>query len=885
MGTCSVCYAWKPKKWEGWHFVDQTAECSICGEHTERTGCCDDFSIVKPLVVAKRHTAARSSTEDELSAWYETNKIEYEPVAGGEEAKLYKHQQEDVDRYSASTVIPLFGEMGCLDGNTLVKYFTRPYGASKRHAPPVTLKYLYEKMLTDSEHEYWTRGFDNGAVDVKIERIVKKPVQHCLTLSTVGGRFLTLTDDHEILTPQGYRRADECCVGTQVLIAQYQTRPPQRVNSVRGDYTHLLEDREVIDKDGYVLMLGPQTFGMRRYRGGIRKHIFLMEQQLGRALLPNERVHHIDGNKLNNDIRNLQLLCPNEHARMHATARYFPVGDVIADVADAGIRDTFDVICAAPHNFVANGIIVHNCGKSAVAIRIAGEKYLRGEIDSMLVVAPNGVHKQWAKEEIPKWLQPEVPRQVQCYGGRGGAKYTHPFSDEKCLQIVCVNIDTFSTPRKWMEIAEWALATKCFVVLDEATCIKSIKSKRTQRMLYEFNEVRRRGKVILSSKVRTEARAILTGTPVTNGPMDLWAMFEFLKPNFFNRNWYSFNNYYAMHHCINITTVDEKGVEHHRSQPVMLDKEHWSKIKDMYDFGLANAVFGITADTFNTIHSQDSYEGPYKHADELQARLREVASFRLLKDCVDMPPQNYTRRIIQMNDEIAQCYYDMESELLAEYEEHLTTARNKITAIIRLQQISSGFIVSYEQDKDAPPWSEETDFVSKEVTWIGSDNPKLVALYNDIDESAKPVIVVTHFTAEAERIYEDLRKRYSCCLMTGWKKVGTMEEFKEGKYDVCVANIRVISRGFNMQNSHTMFFYSNTFSLEDRLQVEGRIWRIGQSAPCQYIDYVYEDTIDMKVVGALRQKRSLLDYIRGVSTRSFLTEQDEVFKVEYDGLY
>jgi len=529
------------------------------------------------------------------------------------------------------------------------------------------------------------------------------------------------------------------------------------------------------------------------------------------------------------------------------------------------------------------------CGKSATILQIAGEKYLRGEITTLLVVAPNGVHKQWAVEQIPQWLQPEIKRQVQCFGGRGGSKYTRPFYEENALHILCTNIDTFSTPSKWKDIADWVNSTKCMLILDEATCIKSIKSKRTERMLYAFNKVQRKGKRVLGSEPNTVARAILTGTPVTNGPMDLWAMMEFLQPNFFGRNWYAFQNRYAMHVVISIEQTRDDGEMRTHQVPILLNEQTWQAIKDIKEYGMANAVFGISTDTFNTIHSQDCYQGPYKHAEELREQLDKVASFRLLKDCVDMPPQNYRRRLIPMSDDIAQCYYDMEQELLTEYEEKVMTAKNKITAIIRLQQISSGFIVSKvynQEDDDMPLWHEDTDFNATEVTWIGKTNPKLDALYEDVNEAAKPLIIVTHFTAEAERIYEDLvKKGMRVCLMTGWKKVGTIEEFKEGKYDVCVANIRVISRGFNMQNSTTMLFYSNTFSLEDRLQVEGRIWRIGQQCPCQYIDYIYEDTVDMKIVGALRQKRSLLDYIRGVSTKSFLTEQDEVFQTEYAEVY
>ena len=78
-----------------------------------------------------------------------------------------------------------------------------------------------------------------------------------------------------------------------------------------------------------------------------------------------------------------------------------------------------------------------------------------------------------------------------------------------------------------------------------------------------------------------------------------------------------------------------------------------------------------------------------------------------------------------------------------------------------------------------------------------------------------------------------------------------------------------------------MILYSNTFSLEDRIQVEARIYRAGQKMPCIYLDYVMKDTIDMKVYAALKQKKQLADYIRDTSVQDFLEQPDEIFNEEY----
>ena len=515
------------------------------------------------------------------------------------------------------------------------------------------------------------------------------------------------------------------------------------------------------------------------------------------------------------------------------------------------------------------------CGKSATLLNIVAHKYRKGECDALIVVAPNDVHRQWTVEQIPQWLPQDIEREVQCFGGRGGAKQLLKFYKPEALQIVCVNIDTFSTPIKWKPLVQWHNERKCIIALDEATTIKNVKAKRTERMLYAFNDVMRNGKRILASRPKSVARYVLTGTPVTNGPMDLWSMMEFVHPNFFGRNWYSFQNHFGMFTTIHVT--DTQG--NRRRVSVKLNEDTWHEIKAITSYSEAYSKYEVSEDTFNWIHRQEKYEGPYKNADELKKLIAPVSSFKRLVDCTDMPKQLYDKRLLTMSDEQAACYVSMENELLAIYRDKLATAANKVTAAIRLQQISSGFLST-----KATELGPDLELLPNDITWIGKSNPKLDCLYEDVDSSELPVIVLTRFVAEADRIFNELKaKGYRVCLMTGWKKVGTIDEFKEGKYDVMVANTRVVSKGFNLQNSHTILFYSNTFSLEDRLQAEGRIFRLGQRQPCKYIDYVYLDTIDMKVVAALHQKRGLLEYIRNTDLTDMLTKQDEVFQIEYSG--
>lgn len=505
------------------------------------------------------------------------------------------------------------------------------------------------------------------------------------------------------------------------------------------------------------------------------------------------------------------------------------------------------------------------CGKTLTALKIAEYKYNKKEINALLVIAPNDLHKQWYDDLLnsQKLNMLNVSFDVQCIGGTLGQKSLEFFDDDGKMHIVIVNIDTFSTPHKWEPIVEWSNSQRCMLIVDEATVIKNPSAKRTQHILYEFNTVVKKRKAIISSTKINPVRCVLTGTPVTNGPADLWSIMEFVHPNYFNRNYWSFINHFGMYTKLNLQTPGGT-----RQINVLLTKNQWESIKHCQTYLEAADMFGCSEDTFMTIQSQSAFNGPYKHADELKQLLEPVSMFRKLTDCVDMPEKNYLVREVPMSEEQAACYKNMQTKMMAMYSDVCSTAANKLVVSLRLQQISSGFITGtkdnfidnidmFSDNVDA----DNNDLNPNQTLWLGDNIPKLKLLYNDIDSVDKPLIILTRYSAEAAKIYDYCKDKYSTCLITGWKQVGSIDEFKQGKYDIMVANSAKVSKGFNLQNAHTILFYSNSFSMETRQQAEFRIFRIGQKHPCLYIDYVTAD-IDKTVLDALRMKKNLLDYIR-----------------------
>lgn len=514
------------------------------------------------------------------------------------------------------------------------------------------------------------------------------------------------------------------------------------------------------------------------------------------------------------------------------------------------------------------------CGKSFTALQIAQEKFRQGQIKGLLIVAPNDVHRQWFDELVygvnkdgdgVMWQELQIDFEAQCVGGRGGQKELYPFERDDMFHFVSVNVDTFSQPHKWEEIVFWANSGPYMVAIDEATVIKNPSSKRSQRLLYEFNDIKKKGKAIISSVKKCPYRAVLTGTPVTNGPMDLWAIMEFVHPNYFGRNYYSFRAYYGMFTKLSVVTAYGA-----RDVDVLLTEHTWEAIHKCSTYQEAYILTGCSEDTYMTIRHQDRFLGPYKHADELKKLLEPVATFMKLTDCVDMPAVQYMERKVGLSDAQKAVYNSMKKDMLAQYAGYTATALNKLVVNLRLQQISSGFIMGQKaiDDWDLSAYADSLDSLDNkdlapnEVVWLGESNPKLDALMRDVTECDKPLLILTRYSAEAAKIFELCEKAgYRTGMFTGWKVVGGIDAFKNGELDILVANSSKISRGFNLQIAHTTLFYSNTFSMETRQQAEFRTFRMGQKYPCLYIDYSASD-VDETINRALKMKKNLLDYIR-----------------------
>jgi len=443
-------------------------------------------------------------------------------------------------------------------------------------------------------------------------------------------------------------------------------------------------------------------------------------------------------------------------------------------------------------------------GKSKVLLDNIAMLYDKGKIDSVLIVAPKGVYKNWYDSEIPIHLADHIDRNVVLWKSlitkEQKLKYDSLFKiDYTKLHIFIMNVEALST-KKGLEAARQFLNVKrTLFAVDESTTIKNPQAKRTKN--------------ILQLSKMSKYRRILTGSPVTKSPLDLYTQCFFLDPYLLDfSSYYAFRNRYA-----------EMRTAHFGGRSIQL-------------------VAG------------------YKNLPELAETLKSF-SYRILKDdCLDLPPKTYMKRVIQLTPEQKRVYQQMKSMALAELNGKMVTTVNVITQLMRLQQITCGH------------------FKADDGSFQEIKNNRIEELLDLIQEIEGKAIIWAHWRHDIAIIVREITKLYPGSVMTYYGDTTTEDRQKaikeiqdpESKVRFLVGTPQTGGYGITLTGASTMIYYSNGYDLEKRQQSEARIDRIGQEKPMTYIDILAEDTIDEKIVKALRKKVNIATEIMGEELKAWI---------------
>ena len=442
-------------------------------------------------------------------------------------------------------------------------------------------------------------------------------------------------------------------------------------------------------------------------------------------------------------------------------------------------------------------------GKTKVLIDNMSMLYDKGKIDGALIIAPKGVIKTWYEQEIPTHLPDHIENVSVLWQSNitksQQEKLESLFEIETALHILIMNVEAFSTEKGVKFASKFLNSHKVLMAIDESTTIKTPSAQRTKNILHI-------GKM-------SKYRRIMTGSPVTKNPLDLYTQCEFLDPYLLDfASYYAFRNRYA-----NMKTINVRG----RSIQV--------------------------------VHA-------FQNLGELSDKLKGF-SYRVLKeDCLDLPPKNWTKRHIALSKEQQKVYDQMKKTALATLNGKVTSTMTVITQLMRLQQITCGHFVADDGTTQEIKNNRITELMDvldetegKAIIW-GHWQKDIQNIVNEIEKVHGPGSVVSYYglTPQEER-QDNIRKFQSdpkCRFMVGTPSTG--------------------GYGITLTAANTVIYYSNGYDLEKRLQSEDRAHRIGQKKNVTYVDIIAEKTVDEKIVKSLRKKINIASEVLGEELKDWI---------------
>jgi|TARA_Y100000385_G_scaffold151940_1_gene157554 SNF2 family DNA or RNA helicase len=447
-------------------------------------------------------------------------------------------------------------------------------------------------------------------------------------------------------------------------------------------------------------------------------------------------------------------------------------------------------------------------GKSKVLIDNMGMLYQSGLINFALVIAPKGVYRNWVAKEIPEHMSDDIPHRVIRWVSSPNKKQTEEMRSVKDkfngLTIFVMNVESFSS-LKGKNAGEWmarALGSNGMIAIDESTTIKNHKAKRTKALM----------KIAAGFKYRR----LLTGSPITKSPMDIYSQCEFLRPGLLGYDsYYAFQGRYAV--------VQRKTMGQAAFQQII----------------------------------------GFKNLDELTNKI-DMFSFRVLKkDCLDLPDKIYTARYVGMTSEQFKMYEDVRRHAMVLLDDgELVTAPAVITQMLRLQQIMSGHLKTDD--------GEMLYFPSK----------RMDALTEIMDEHDGKAIIWSRFRYDIQQITQMLNDKFGEGSAAAYfgdttddERNDIVKNFQNPNHPLrfFVGNPATAGYGLTLTEANLVVYYANDFNLETRIQSEDRAHRIGQKNNVTYIDLICEGSIDERIVKALRTKIDIGAKVLGEEAREWLS--------------
>lgn len=770
---------------------------------------------------------------------------------------LYNHQI-DFLKYAKSRAgrgFILADEMGCITGDAVITVNVN--GASKK----MTLEKFYHRFnklngRTGGNTTYKVRCLhdDKGIFALNaVKNVLYSGIKPVYTVTTSDGKSVTATADHEILTPNGYVELQHLNIGDKIitngtpvckrcgLSKNLITYKYAKFYGYCKDCMYLLRDGKVnkgnsigryVDKNGYVRLSGKTLRTHPNYKKniGLMEHHYMMSQYIGRPIYNDEVVHHINGDKQDNRIENLQLMSASEHSKLHSNEKQkhlwkdfssrgnkiivIPKESEIINIEYSGEQKTYDIVMEEPYrNFIVNGIVVHNCGKTLEVLNYA--MYMKkayGYRHCLIITCVNSAKYSW-QADIEKHTN--GMEQAYILGTRlkknGKIRYNttgadkvkdlrthHMYGDVNAPELpyfLITNIESLRTKsgKKYTLVEE---------ILDMA--------EHNELQMIPIDEVHKnmspqsaQGKLILEIKKRTGNQIEwipMTGTPIVNKPTDVYTPLKLVNGHVINNYWL-----WCQQFC----------------------------------------VFG-------------GYDGheimAYKNILLLKDMLQQNMLRRLKKDVLDLPPKiNFTEYV--ENTEIQQkLYLDLETDMWGHAEEILESM-NPLAKMLKLRQVNG-----------SPELVDDHIEVDDKYLNKNAKLARLLELVDEIVERGEKVVIFSNWVEALKPVYRFVSVKYKTACFTGTMSDAEREKHKRvfinnPNYKVILGTVGALGVNHTLTVANNVVFYDEPWNKATKEQCEDRCHRISSTVPVNIYTLITKGTIDETVHKILIEKGDISNFI------------------------
>lgn len=300
------------------------------------------------------------------------------------------------------------------------------------------------------------------------------------------------------------------------------------------------------------------------------------------------------------------------------------------------------------------------------------------------------------------------------------------------------------------------------------------------------------------AKLRARQKIALTGTPMPHSPLDIFGQYRALDPGIFGDSWWRFRAEYA-------TMVERGG-------------KKW--------------VAG------------------FRNQEDMRRRL-DTIRFVVKAEELDLPPLVVVDFPVELEPKTRCAYEAMKRDYITSIAGHEVTAANALTVMIRLQQITSGFLPLPVDVHDEPTGGPGPSVVVQ----VGTE--KRDALETLLDGMGdEPAVVFCRFHHDLDVI---LATGDGVLELSGRKN--ELAEWQAGAGRVLAVQIQAGGVGVDLTRAQYVVFYSLDHSLGNYEQAVARVHRTNQPHPVTVYRLIATDTIDQRIANGLAKKKQVVSYV------------------------